>query len=159
MGLDMFIFKTKKTDHSARQLSELNSRADSSDPEFAEFLPLNKPYPESAPNMVSIFKEVAYWRKFNALHQWFVTNVQLGIDDCGLYEVTRDELKECLALLQETHASGKSDALPPTQGFFWGSTEVDESYWRMIKSSIDMVYGLIEYTDWNKERLFYQASW
>jgi hypothetical protein len=159
MGLDMYIFKTKKTDHSAQQLSELNSRAAADNPEFAEFLPLNKPYPESAPDIVSIFKEVAYWRKFNALHQWFVTNVQLGIDDCGLYEVTRDELTQCLELLRETAASGNSNTLPPTQGFFWGSTEVDESYWRMIRSSIDMVYGLIEYTDWNKERLFYQASW
>lgn len=33
-----------------------------------------------------------YWRKANAVHKWFVDNVQGGEDDCGTYEVSVDQL-------------------------------------------------------------------
>ena len=33
-------------------------------------------------------EEVAYWRKFNALHNWFVQNCQDGVDECQYAEVT-----------------------------------------------------------------------
>ena len=34
-----------------------------------------------------------YWRKANAIHKWFVDNVQDGKDDCGIYEVEFEQLK------------------------------------------------------------------
>ena len=40
--------------------------------------------------------EVAYWRKANMIHQWFVDNVQDGMDDCKEHMVERDQLKELL---------------------------------------------------------------
>lgn len=42
------------------------------------------------------FNEVAYWRKANQIHNWFVENVQDGMDDCGYYEVSRQQLQELL---------------------------------------------------------------
>ena len=36
--------------------------------------------------------EVAYWRKANAIHRWFVNNVQDGIDECQETIVTRNQL-------------------------------------------------------------------
>lgn len=33
-----------------------------------------------------------YWRKANAIHNWFVQNVQSGNDDCGHYDVSKDDL-------------------------------------------------------------------
>lgn len=42
------------------------------------------------------FNEVAYWRKANQIHNWFVKNIQNGVDDCGLYEVSRQQLQELL---------------------------------------------------------------
>lgn len=30
--------------------------------------------------------EAIYWRKFNAVHRWFVNNVQGGKDDCGIHK-------------------------------------------------------------------------
>ena len=44
----------------------------------------------------SIFEEIGYWRKANAIHNWFVQNVQDGCDDCGVYEVTKEQLEELL---------------------------------------------------------------
>ena len=46
----------------------------------------------------SIFTEVAYWRKANQIHNWFVGNIQDGIDDCGSYEVTKADIIILLAL-------------------------------------------------------------
>lgn len=159
MGLDMYIFKTKKTAHSIKELSDLDRNPKPGQSEVAEFEPLQQPYGDTAPYLYSIFEQVAYWRKFNALHQWFVTNVQLGIDKCGLYELNKDVLFELLEVLEEVHNLKKPTKLPPAQGFFWGSTEVDDYYWDKVESSIQTISKLIDNTDWDKERLFYQSSW
>ena len=44
----------------------------------------------------TIFETVADWRKANHIHKWFVDNVQNGEDDCGTYEVTKEQLEELL---------------------------------------------------------------
>jgi len=41
----------------------------------------------------NVIEEIAYWRKANAIHHWFVLNVQKGVDDCGEYHVTRENLQ------------------------------------------------------------------
>lgn len=41
-----------------------------------------------------ISEQVAYWRKANQIHQWFVENVQGGNDDCKEYDVSREKLIE-----------------------------------------------------------------
>lgn len=38
--------------------------------------------------------EVGYWRKANHIHNWFVENVQNGVDDCDSYVVSREKLQE-----------------------------------------------------------------
>lgn len=44
-----------------------------------------------------IVEEVGYWRKANQIHNWFVENVQDGIDDCDYHhEVTKEILEELL---------------------------------------------------------------
>lgn len=40
----------------------------------------------------SIFENVGYWRKANAIHAWFVDNVQDGEDDCEPHEVSKEQL-------------------------------------------------------------------
>jgi hypothetical protein len=118
MGLDMYIFKVKKTAHSIKELSDLNRNPQPGQSEVAEFEPLQRPYEDTCPDYYSIFQEVAYWRKFNALHQWFVTNVQLGIDKCDLYELDKDILFELLEILEDVYHLKNPSKLPPTQGFF-----------------------------------------
>lgn len=46
-------------------------------------------------------KEVAYWRKANQIHKWFVDNVQDGNDDCGTYYVSREDLKKLLDICKQ----------------------------------------------------------
>lgn len=47
----------------------------------------------TGPKSYEDFDEIGYWRKANAIHHWFVQNVQDGNDDCEYHEVTKDHLK------------------------------------------------------------------
>ena len=159
MGLDMYIYKVKKTHHTLKELHALEEEADPNNEACAEFKPLECPYPDTHPDYYSIFHKVAYWRKFNALHAWFVTHVQLGIDNCGFYEIYEDTLRDALEVLEAAYAHKNAKLLPPTQGFFWGSTEVDDYYWYKVSESISTFSHLIDQTDWSTHRLFYTSSW
>jgi len=44
---------------------------------------------------------VAYWRKANQIHRWFVENCQGGNDDCGEYYVSREQLVGLVALCKQ----------------------------------------------------------
>ncbi len=48
-----------------------------------------------------VVQEVCYWRKANAIHNWFVNNVQNEDDDCGQYYVSEEKLTELLNLCKE----------------------------------------------------------
>ncbi len=52
-----------------------------------------------ANRLSSVKEQIGYWRKANAIHQWFVTNCQDGEDDCREYEVDRSQLVELRALV------------------------------------------------------------
>ena len=49
----------------------------------------------------SLFEEVGYWRKANAVHNWFVNNIQNGKDDCRRYEVSKEKLESLLKICEE----------------------------------------------------------
>lgn len=54
---------------------------------------------------VEVKVPVMYWRKANAIHGWFVKNIQNGVDDCGHYEVESKHLRAlqavCLDVLSQ----------------------------------------------------------
>jgi hypothetical protein len=104
--------------------------------------------------------EVGYWRKANAIHNWFVANVQASVDDCGYYYVEEHQLKElrdlCCSVI--TNKADPMKALPPTSGFFFGSTEIDEWYFDDLNSTVKIIDEALE----NKEdysSFFYSSSW
>ena len=48
-----------------------------------------------------IIEQIGYWRKANEIHNWFVENVQDGIDDCNYHnEVTKKDLEKLLYICQ-----------------------------------------------------------
>lgn len=159
MGLDMYIYKTKKTSHSVKELSDLDNNPKEDNPALAEFLPLHLPFPDHFPDHRSIFTQVAYWRKFNALHSWFVNHVQLGIDDCNFYELHKDHIEDLLETLQHVLEEKDTSDFEPIQGFFFGSTEVDDYYWEQVENTRDKMYRLLNDFDWENERMFYHSSW
>ena len=53
-----------------------------------------------------ISEEVGYWRKTNQIHNWFVENVQDGVDDCNYHnEVTKEILEKLLDVCERVLCS------------------------------------------------------
>ena len=105
-------------------------------------------------------KEIMYWRKANAIHEWFVQNVQNGMDECNPHEVTQNQILELRNLCQEVleDYTVAEELLPTTQGFFFGSTEYDEWYFMNLKSTVDAFDEILE--DSEADDIFiYQSSW
>lgn len=113
-----------------------------------------------------------YWRKANAIHNWFVKNVQDGTDDCDRYHVLYEQLVELYHLVSSAinlHEQGDDSVaakeLPPTAGFFFGSREMDEWYWEdMKRTKVELGKTLrlhraepMGYPDGGE--FFYQSSW
>ena len=108
----------------------------------------------------SVVEEVMYWRKFNALHKWFVDNVQEGVDDCKESFVDESDLKmllETLTYVLENKDSAET-ILPTAQGFFFGSDDIDEYYWEEVKSTIIQLKDLLE-EDNKGASFYYRSSW
>lgn len=109
-----------------------------------------------------IEEEAMYWRKANAIHQWFVDNVQKGVDDCGDYYVSRKQLQELYDkvsfVLSNREAKVASDELPPQNGFFFGSTDIDEWYWEDMENTEKGLKEILSRED-DLGDYYYQSSW
>lgn len=104
---------------------------------------------------------VGYWRKANAIHDWFVKNVQGGVDECQKAYVEREQLQALKDACDEVLANAtKADELLPTQaGFFFGSTDYDEWYHESVKQTSELLGKVLsnpKFVDFDFE---YQSSW
>ena len=112
------------------------------------------------PKKVSyIVEEVGYWRKANQIHQWFVDNVQGGVDDCRDAYVERDKLEELLNLCKIVSIDkDKAEQLLPTaSGFFFGGTGYDEWYYEQINDTIEILEEAL--SDEEADHFEYHSSW
>jgi hypothetical protein len=148
MGLDMNL--TAK-----RYLSEY----DPGDTELRQgIMDLNFGVGDFEPKEVSF--RVMYWRKANAIHRWFVNNVQDGVDNCAEYYVSKEELitlrNICVEILDD---NTKAETLLPTQtGFFFGNPEFDEWYFNDLKDTVDCLNKLFD-MDTDNLDFYYSSSW
>lgn len=134
-------------------------------------------------NVDSICYEIICWRKANAIHRWFVENIQDGKDDCEYYSVSIDELKSFLKTLKRVeeikleiikeHGSIKKDIslrhkdelsriLPPQEGFFFGNAEYGEWYFEDVSSTIVELEKEFKFIDENNKleiEYEYSSSW
>tara|TARA_R100001440_G_scaffold3729_2_gene8810 strand:- start:8628 stop:9092 length:465 start_codon:yes stop_codon:yes gene_type:complete len=108
--------------------------------------------------------EVAYWRKDNHIHRWFVENVQDGVDNCQSHHVPHKKLKELVKLcgrLSKLYREDEKEALkyakeilPTQEGFFFGDTGYDEYYWGSLEETLVMLSDIDEDLEY-----YYQSSW
>lgn len=110
---------------------------------------------------VNIELGVGYWRKANAIHQWFVNNVQDGEDNCRDYYVDRNTLIELRDLCQQVLDNPKdAEELLPTQGgFFFGSTEFDEWYLASLKDTTEILDKVLNNSKFDGWDFQYSSSW
>jgi len=101
----------------------------------------------------------AYWRKSNQIHKWFVDNIQNGEDDCKEYPVSREQLIDLMDLCIKAVTEKDPNILPPMDGFFFGSTDIDGYYWSDIEDTIKQLDKILSMQDNGKINYYYQASW
>ena len=105
MGLDMYLEATRGIYTSTPEEKELNTRIRNALEEVG--LEGIGDYRTGNLDYVEITFEVGYWRKANAIHRWFVENVQDGDDDCGTYWVSREKLEKLKELCEEVLSKAK----------------------------------------------------
>ena len=116
--------------------------------------------PEASP-FIYLSINVAYWRKVNAVHSWFVNNVQDGVDECQKAEVSREQLQELIDTckqVRDDHDKAE-ELLPVGEGFFFGSYEYDEWYFQGIDSTIEQLEKILNNPKFEGWHFVYQSSW
>lgn len=109
-----------------------------------------------------IIEEVGYWRKANHIHNWFVKNIQNGIDDCCYHnEVTKEDLEELRDICHEIICNKDLAELrlPTRSGFFFGGTDYDEYYFDDIRTTMDIITTVLETTNFDTHMICYISSW
>ena len=150
MGLDMYLYAKKHISNFDFVPSDRKQNA-----EIKNVLGFLEDDFES----VTVSLQVAYWRKANYIHKWFVDNVQEGIDNCGEYWVSNEKMQElydtCVRALETKDAT----ILSPTDGFFFGSTDIDQWYWDDIESTKEKIKSLLEDKRLAGYDFYYRSSW
>lgn len=164
MGLDMYL--TKKTFIGANyEHRGVSGKVDLTIKDSPVNINLNR--------VTYISEEVGYWRKANQIHNWFVQNVQNGEDDCRDHRVSREDLQNLLQTVNLVlNAKGTPEEssiieenLPPTEGFFFGTTEINEWYWDDLEATKQIVSDVLAEMDIDAKNneswidYYYASSW
>lgn len=161
MGLDMYLNAKKDVPlEAAAMMAKTDNGKKSWDAEFRDYLNeswMGKTATAKAGDIVTATARVGYWRKANAIHDWFVRNVQDGTDDCEEYEVSAEQLRQLRDDCQEALKVGnRTDNLRPTEGFFFGPSDIKYML-DDCKDTIEQIDRVLEkYPDWVYT---YQSSW
>lgn len=194
MGLDMFLWKMKKQKGKTfNEVMEIKRKLDNEEIKGVEKENLKMYMFHTKLENInyeydSLFKEIYYWRKANAIHQWFVDNIQNGNDDCEDYRVTQKDLQILIDTLKEVYNSLcnkemitkkvqdglieyetkvfkeedleiAKQLLPTQEGFFFGGTEYDGYYFEQIKDTLNDLQIINECFDFENNYLIYGSSW
>ena len=95
----------------------------------------------------SYTQEVCSWRSAYQIHHWFVQNVQGGVNDCGYYDVSFEQLQELQATcLRVKAAKGSPDVgevinkeLPPISTRLYDSSGVNNAYWITLENTLEQL--------------------
>lgn len=173
MGLDMFLTRKK---YVGAEYSHRNVKG------TIYILIGDKQLPVDFDRVSYIEESVGYWRKANAIHNWFVENVQDGIDNCNDYYVSTGQLQELLDLCKKVKKIAKvkdgeheedriienveeiEELLPTCEGCFFGTTNYDGWYMQDIDYTIDLLKKLLkEEKELNEigfySDFYYRSSW
>jgi hypothetical protein len=148
MGLDMYLNKKKYMGWNYEH------RREGSLPDLSQ-------YGINSHKVTYVEEQVAYWRKANAIHKWFVDNCQDGIDECQRSKtIEKEQMVELLELVNAVllQPSCAENTLPSTSGFFFGGTDYDQYYMEDMKNTKEILEDVIKNWDEDAE-YFYQSSW
>jgi hypothetical protein len=156
MGLDMYLYAKKFVSSSSWAKEDDRKKIKS----IARLMKGTKFLIEDDLQFAEVKLQVAYWRKANAIHKYFVDNCAGGKDECQDTYVEREQLQDllnrCKTILEDHSKAG--ELLPSQGGFFFGSTDYDERYFSDLQSTVPVLEKILKESpeDWEFE---YKASW
>jgi hypothetical protein len=172
MGLDMYLTANEYVSRTRRK-DDLYGNTPEENPLFYDLASRRKGWiDEAGYSGISISYPVGYWRKANAIHNWFVQNVQDNRDECQKSYVSPENLRElreaCQAVLATKNNSlvsvsevAEEVGLAPLAGFFFGGTDYDEYYYDDLEYTVKMIDRLensgVFDNAWTD--IEYQSSW
>ncbi len=164
MGLDMYLYAERYIWSDEKQRSK----------EILDALDIDEEMVSGRGN-IYVRVEVGYWRKANAIHNWFVEQVANGVDNCEENRVSLWQLKRlrdtCKTVLAarvnqgEPVTEGVSQEpklLPVAEGFFFGSYKYDEYYYQSLENTVEIVDNCLALNECKTHRgleFIYRASW
>ena len=162
MGLDQYLTAKKyvsKWDYSGGFDNRVITQ------EFQDLLPMDTPditrYGQYAG--ITVEYPVGYWRKANAIHNYFVQTLGEGVDECQEMYVPRETLSDLRERCQDVIASSDMEqmaqevGLETVSGFFFGDTEYGEWYREDLKLTVEICDHVLKLPE--EYSLHYQASW
>ena len=184
MGLDMYLeasFSTRAyiqpTDQQYADMREGKEVTVKRSPELEDALTAigfeNAPIDHSYNHMTYVFPLLT-WRKANAIHKFFVDEVQVGNDDCERHWVSLEHLKlllqninEIFKIEDEKERITKASKILPTDnlGCFFGTDEYDKWYFQDLertKVTLDKLFAYEEKMSGTGkcfDNFYYQSSW
>jgi len=167
MGLDSYLHSVKyvASDATERLLGHRPKPDSFEKIRKAIDVPLNL-FDQDFPS-IEVSCNIAYWRKANAIHAWFVRECQNGNDDCRRSRVSRAKLKTlrdlCVEITNQKSPEEQRNMaeknLPTQSGFFFGGTEYDEWYWSSIEYTAETLTKILESDKLKDHEFAYSASW
>lgn len=168
MGLDQYLNVTRRESNYNFEVDQRGENEVYN--KIIDALSLDKNKLEDTPRLNIEYTPV-YWRKANQIHGWFIDNLADGKDECQEIYVPHTALLElsniCKTLLDKKQID--SDAadvlavrlLPPMEGFFFGTYQIDEWYWGDIQHTYDSLQSVLKDVpdDSWKYTITYKASW
>lgn len=148
MGLDMYLTARRYLFEYEPQCSEIKAKIDAV-------------LATSLGSAKEVAIGVGYWRKANAIHRWFVDNVQDGVDNCQETWLERTDLEKLLIVVDQALENRElaGQILPPGEGFFFGSTDLDEYYFQDLEDTKRVLEKIINAPDFKDWDFYYRASW
>ena len=113
----------------------------------------------------SVDYDMGYWRKANAIHNWFVENVQNGEDNCAEYYVSREQLQELYKVVTAVLESTELIEGVINNGYTYengekvyhkevGKVMADDSVAQeLLPTSSGFFFGNTDYNEWYYEDL------
>ena len=161
MGLDQYLSAKKyvgKFDYSDTQNRIITQ-------EYMDLIPMDAPDITQHGDFagITVTYPVGYWRKANAIHNFFVKNVGEEIDNCQEMWVSRETLIDlrarCVDVLNadDMEEEAKEKGLETVDGFFFGDTSYGDWYKNDLLLTIEICNKVLTLPQ--TYSLHYQASW
>jgi hypothetical protein len=173
MGLDMYLSKktyVKNWDHSNDD-EKFTISIQKGGKEFKDI---------DVSRIIYIEESVMYWRKANHIHYWFVKNSEMSYVTGEILLELLDVCKTVRDLIGKSQKVSKvgnnwngenviietydcedevMGLLPTSEGFFFGSYEIDDYYLRKVVETIEGIEGLMNEEGEIEGEFTYSASW